>query len=293
MAKIAILADSGCQIEYNSMIDQSVYIVPLQVTIDGKTYQDEQDVHSKDIFEKMKNEKCMATTSQPSTGALVDMMNQIKADGYDHILGITIASGLSSAINGFKLAADMVNMPITLVDSMGTAGNHKYLVKVAMSLIQEGKGIKEINKILDDLVKESATMIMVTDLQHLKRGGRITSSVALLGGLLKIVPVMKLNEELGGKIDTFDKVRTIKKANQRIIEYFKEKGVNSKDYVITMEHVLCPEILEEMCQLAKDTLKSDKIFTGLLPSVVGVHMGIGGIGYQYIKKYKDIEQLEY
>ena len=127
---------------------------------------------------------------------------------------------------------------------------------------------------------------MVTDLQHLKRGGRITPAVALLAGLLKIVPVMKLNEDLGGKIDSFDKVRTIKKANKRIVGYFKEKGINSNDYVITIEDVLSDELLDEMVNYTKQELNSDVIDQGPLPAAVGVHMGIGGIGYQYIKKYK-------
>lgn len=289
MSKIAILADSGCQIKIDQFVDQGVYIVPLQVSANGTTYQDEVDIHSKELFTKMRDENLLATTSQPATGAIVDVIHRIKEDGYDHILGITIASGLSSAINGMKLAADMEDMPITLVDSKGTAGNHRYLVKVAMTLIKEGKAIEEIKTILEELVEDSATLIMVSNLQHLKRGGRITSSVALLGGLLKIVPIMKLNYELGGKIDTFDKVRTVKKANLRILDYFKEKGITSKDYVLTIEDVLCPDLLAEMTALFKKELPADRIDTGLLPTVVGAHMGVGGIGYQYIRKYNGIE----
>ena len=286
MAKIAILTDSGCQLKIGEQEDQGIFIVPLQITINGQTYQDEVDIKTVDVFTRIKDEKCIATTSQPATGVLVEAIEKIKAQGYDHILGITIASGLSSAISGMKVAADMVEMPITLIDSKGTAGNQRYLVEVAHQLIKEGKDIKTIQTILEDLVNDSCTMIMVTDLQHLKRGGRITPAVALLAGLLKIVPVMKLNENLGGKIDSFDKVRTIKKANKRIVDYFKEKGINSNDYVITIEDVLSDELLDEMVNYTKQELNSDVIDQGPLPAAVGVHMGIGGIGYQYIKKYK-------
>lgn len=290
MPKIAILADSGCQILPNTTHDQGIFIVPLQVTIDSVNYLDEIDIHAYNVFKRMQEEKCLATTSQPSTGVLVKVIQEIKQAGYDQILAISLASGLSSTLEGMKLAADMENMPITLVDSKATAGNHRYLIKVAKTLIEEGKEVSEIKSILDELVADSATLIMVSDLQHLKRGGRITPAVALLGGLLKITPVMKLNEDLGGKIDEFDKVRTIKKANHRIVEYFKEKGVQSKDYVLTLEHVLCESMANEMEAYMKEQLQSDTITTGLLPSVVGVHMGIGGMGYQYIRKYKGIKQ---
>lgn len=292
MSKIAILADSGCQIKKDALIKEGVYIVPLQITVNNQNYLDGIDIQSEEVFNRIKDEKCIATTSQPATGSLVEVIAQIKADGYDEILGISLASGLSSTIEGMKIAADMEEMPITLVDSKATAGNHKYLVKVAMTLVKEGRSAQEIKTVLEDLVKDSATLILVSDLQHLKRGGRITASVAVLGGLLKIVPVMKLNEDLGGKIDEFDKVRTIKKANIRIIEYFKEKNINSQDYILTLEDVLAPEICDEMKDYAKEALHSDTIHTGLLPAVVGVHMGIGGVGYQYIRKYQGIEQLE-
>ncbi len=292
MSKIAILADSGCQIKKDAFLNEGVYIVPLQITVNNQSYLDGIDIDSKAVFERIQDEKCIATTSQPSTGSLIEVIDQIKEDGYDEIIGISLASGLSSTIQGMKIAADMQDMPITMVDSKGTAGNHKYLIKVAMTLIKEGKSSVEIKEVLEGLVKDSATLILVSDLGHLKRGGRITPAVALLGGMLKIVPVMKLNENLGGKIDAFDKVRTIKKANHCIVEYFKERNINSNDYIITIEDVLVPELREEMSEYTKMMLDSDTIYTGLLPAVVGVHMGIGGIGYQYIRKYQGIEQIK-
>ena len=84
-------------------------------------------------------------------------------------------------------------MPVTLVDTKGTASNQKYLVEVAAKLAREGKSPEEIKDILEKLVEDSATIIMVPNLEHLKKGGRITPAVAALAGLLKIVPIMKLN----------------------------------------------------------------------------------------------------
>ena len=289
MSKIAILADSGCQIGYDEYQQQGVFIAPLQVTINNQNYLDEIDITAKDIFTKMKEENCLASTSQPTTGSLVETLTKIKEAGYDQVIGISLATGLSSTLNGMKLAADMVEIPIHLVDSKATAGNHHYLVKVAMTLAKEGKNVLEIVEVLKQLIEDSATFIMVSDLDHLKRGGRITPPVALLAGMLKITPIMKLNYGLGGKIDSFDKVRTVKKANLKIIDYFKSLNINDHDYIITMEHVLCDEMALEMLKHLKEHLQVSKVSYGLLPAVVGVHMGIGGIGYQYIKKYRDIE----
>lgn len=295
MSKIAILADSGCQIPLYEGIE-GVYIVPLQVIVDEEVFLDGQPVDmgknknvidSRTIFLRMKEEGLMPKTSQPTTGSLSEAFTQIKKDGYDEVIAISIATGLSSTLNGMKVAADMVEIPVTLVDSKGTARNQRYLVEIARQLADEGKSAEEIRIVLEGLIEDSATIIYASNLEHLKKGGRITPAVAMLGGMLKIVPVMKLNYALGGKIDSFAKARTTRKANLTIIDHLEKCGVNAEEYIVTIEHVLDETTANTMIETIKERFGENiETVVGDLPSVVGVHMGIGGVGYQYIKKYK-------
>ncbi len=239
MTRIAILADSGCQIELKQYENQGIYIVPLCITMKNHTYLDQQDITSLEVFETMEKEDIMVMTSQPATGELVNILQRIKDAGYDEVIGLPIATGLSSTLNGMKVASEMVDIPITLIDTKGTAGNQKYLVFTAAKLVQEGKSIKEIQVILEDMIQHSGTIIMAPNLEHLKKGGRITPAVALLASMLKIVPVMELNYDLGGKIDVLGKVRTLSKAKATLVNRMVELGVNAKEYKITIEHVLC------------------------------------------------------
>ena len=278
MEKIAILADSGCQIPVDSRENEGIFIAPLTITMEGKSYLDDIEIHSIDVFKRMEKDDIMVMTSQPSTGSLQEAVQKIKDQGYSHVIGLPIATGLSSTMNGMKLACDMLEMPVTLVDTKGTASN----------LAREGKSPEEIKDILEKLVEDSATIIMVPNLEHLKKGGRITPAVAALAGLLKIVPIMKLNYSLGGKIDSFGKVRTTKKANLKIIDHMvNECKVNNKDYVFAIEHVLSEELALEMKQKLIEQIGECEILVRELPAVVGAHMGIGGIGYQYIRKYEE------
>lgn len=286
MSKIAVLADSGCQLPIGSLEDQGIYIVPLTITMNNKTYLDLEEISALEVFERMNKTGEIVKTSQPSTGSIQAAVHKIKEAGYEHIIALSIATGLSSTLNGMKLACDMVGMPVTLIDTKGTASNHRYLIRVAKTLIDEGKEISEIENILKNMVEQSGTLIMAPNLDHLKKGGRITPAVAMLGNLLKIVPVMKLNYNLGGKIDTLDKVRTIKKANLKIIEHMVEVcGVNNQDYIIAIEHVLVDELAQSMKQALIDRIGKCQVIVRELPAVVGAHMGVGGVGYQYIKKY--------
>jgi len=295
MSKIAVVADSGCQISLYSNLN-GIYIVPLQVMIEQDTYLDGQPedmkenpsvIDSKTTFERMDKENVIPKTSQPTTGALVETFTKIKEDGYDEVIAISIATGLSSTLNGMKLAVDMIGIPVTLIDSKGTARNHRYLVEIADRLVKEGKTSQEIKVVLEELVENSATLIYASNLDHLRKGGRITPAVAMLGNMLKIVPVMKLNYSLGGKIDSLTKVRTIRKANVTIINHLVACGVNQDEYIVTIEHVDDEATANEMIALVKEKFGPNlETVVGYLPSVVGVHMGIGGMGYQYIKKYK-------
>ena len=253
MEKIAILADSGCQIPVDSRENEGIFIAPLTITMEGKSYLDDIEIHSIDVFKRMEKDDIMVMTSQPSTGSLQEAVQKIKDQGYSHVIG-----------------------------------NQKYLVEVAAKLAREGKSPEEIKDILEKLVEDSATIIMVPNLDHLKKGGRITPAVAALAGLLKIVPIMKLNYSLGGKIDSFGKVRTTKKANLKIIDHMvNECKVNNKNYVFAIEHVLNEELALEMKQKLIEQIGECEILVRELPAVVGAHMGIGGIGYQYIRKYEE------
>lgn len=287
MNKIAILADSGCQIEIGKYESEGIFIVPLGITVKDKSYLDQKDITSIEVFETIQKENIMVMTSQPPLGEIVSTLESIRAQGYDEVIGLPIATGLSSTLSGMEVAADMVGIKITLVDTKGTAANHKYLVQTALKLVKEGKDSSIIQKILETIVDNSGTIIMAPNLEHLKKGGRITPAVALLASMLKIVPVMELNYNLGGKIDTLAKVRTLSKAKTVIIDRLVEMGTNASEYLYTVEHVLCEDSALEIKQMIIDRFGDVEITFRELPAVVGAHMGVGGIGIQYIKKYID------
>ncbi len=287
MEKYAILVDSGSQIELGELEDKGIFVVPLQVILQDKAFHELEEITSEEVFKRMQDSKCLASTSQPSPGKLIEVINRIKEDGYTHILGLPIASGLSATGLNMIATCKSEDIKITVVDTKSTASNQRYLANLASDLFKQGKSITEVVTILKDCVENSGTIIMAPNLEHLKRSGRLTPAVALLAGMLKIVPVMKLAPELGGKIDVLSKVRTEKKANLVIINHMIEDcGVNNEEYVIAIEHVFA----EDMANAMKDTLTEKigecEVDVRLLPAVVGAHMGIGGIGYQFIKKYK-------
>ena len=162
--------------------------------------------------------------------------------------------------------------------------NFQYLFSKNYKL--ENKSLDEVVNIAKNVIENSRFIFAPETLDYLKKGGRITPAVALLAGMLKIVPVMELNYDLGGKIDTLAKVRTLSKAKATLVDRMKELGVNAKDYKITIEHVLCEASALDVKQMILDKIGYAEIELRELPAVVGAHMGVGGLGVQYIKKYE-------
>ena len=140
-------------------------------------------------------------------------------------------------------------------------------------LYDEGKDVDSIMKIIETLIDDSGTIILAPNLDHLKKGGRITPAVALLAGMLKIVPVMELNYKVGGKIDSLAKVRTLSKAKATLVNRLIELGVNAQDYIVTIEHVLCEESAYDVKKMIFDKIGEVEYELRELPAVVGAQIG--------------------
>ena len=288
MKKIAILADSGCQLPIGTLENQGIYIVPLTITMNNKAYLDFEEISALDVFERMNETGEIIKTSQPSTGVIQAAVKRIMVNGYDHIIAISIATGLSSTLSGMKLACDMAQMPVTLIDTKGTANNHRYLIKVAKKLIDNQKDVTEIENVLTSLIEQSATLIMTPNLTHLKKGGRITPAVAILGGMMKIKPILQIQ---GEKLDTFSKSRTLSKATKIMIEAIQkdieerldpiEKGKNVHICIAyTYDQQPALELKEELQQLYPNS----NIICDPLSLSVSCHIGPHALAIAACKK---------
>ena len=121
-------------------------------------------------------------------------------------------------------------------------------------------------------MEHSNSLLVPDDLHHLKRGGRLTPLAATLGGLLKIKPILQINEHTKGKIDVAGKVRTMSKAMDTVIERMKQAGVDRR-YSVTVAHADAPEAAEVYRRKIEAAIEGVQVNVIKLVSVVGVHTG--------------------
>ena len=282
--KVAFVTDSGTGKTIEEMKAQGVYSLPLQISYEEENKLDLVEITLEDVNALMRRQINLKT-SLPAAGMIEDLFTQLKQEGYDMIFAVPICSGLSGTIQAMKMTAEQVGIAFDYVDCHVTAVVEEYLIVLAKRLYEEEqKSIAEIKAILEEVVASTNTLLMPDDLQHLKRGGRLTPLAATLGGLLKIKPILQINQKTAGKIDVVGKLRTLHRAMDQSVDLMKQDGID-ENWEIIVAHVDS----EAEGHVLQDKLKAafpDAHHT-LIPlvSVVSAHTGLGCQAIQYFKRY--------
>lgn len=216
MEKIAVVTDTGSNLSFAQAKELGIYLLPLQITIDETTYQDTLEISTQDIYNELANGK-MPKTSMAAYQKIYDLFEELKKD-YDTIFAVPLTNGLSTNASTMQSIARELEMNVHVIDMYSTCEIEKHVAIWIKKLVDEHKSSEEILKIIQPTIDESNSLILVKNLQHLKRGGRLTPMAATLAGLLKIYPVLHINKSTEGRIDVLNKVRTEKRADAYAID---------------------------------------------------------------------------
>lgn len=284
--KIAIVTDSGSGLSKQEATQKGIFYLPLQIVIKDNMYLDGENINVEEIYEYLKNGE-MPTTSMPPMGLMEELFHQLKQDGYEEVIAVPLTSGLSSTSSIMQAVAKECDLKMHVIETYTTCNVQKYLSECAIQLVEQGLTSEEIVRRLEASAADSETLIIPDDLQHLKRGGRLTPLAAALGGLLKIKPILRLDGLSSGKIDVFDKVRTMSKAQNKAISTFKDKGLDDS-FTLTVLHSGAPVEGEKLKNLMEEAFPGLDLYFGLIGAVISAHTGLGCLGIQYIKKVEGI-----
>ena len=279
--KTAFIIDSTAYLSGKTAHHPDVYRVNLTVNFsDGSLGEDAQDLAAQHIFyERLKTEVSLPTTSQPTPAVYYEVMDDIIAKGYEAVIAIHLSAGISGTYQTSHMAlseyADRIK--VFCLNTKAASVVMESLLEQAMDLLDAGLMPEVVFEKLQWVADNSHIYLMVEDLDNLVKGGRLNATGALVGGLLKIRPVLFFDEE--GKIVLFEKVRTNKKVYQRWIEIAKERQALFPDGIkISFAHSDALEEIQSMRELfAKELPTIDYHISGLGP-VVGAHTGAGSKG---------------
>ena len=160
------------------------------------------------------------------------------------------------------------------------------MIETAKKMFEANISLDEIIKKLQNIADSCETVLLCDDLDHMKRGGRLTPMAAALGGLLKIKPILHIGKSTNGKVDVLDKVRTMKRAQDRVIKHLNELNVDS-NYTFIVAHVDALEAAKEYAQKIESQIEGAKVKVIDLVSAVGIHTGLGCLALQVFNEMKD------
>ena len=217
--KTAIVTDSNSGITQALSKELGIFTIPMPVLINGEQFLEDISLTQEQFYKKLKDDSCQVSTSQPSTYDVAELWTNILKE-YDEIVCIPMSSGLSETCHSLAhLAETEFAGKVYVVDNHRISVTQKSSVYDAIAMVKDGKSAKEIAEWLTETGKLSSIYIMVNTLKYLKKGGRLTPAVAMIGTLLKIKPVLQIQ---GAKLDQFAKPRNFNKAKEIMINAVKD-----------------------------------------------------------------------
>ena len=273
---IKIVTDSTCYLPADVIEKFDIRVVPLNVHFgEGKVFQEGVDLSHDEFYRMLAEAPELPTTSQPSPGQFYDVFAELTQAGHD-VLCIVISSRLSgtyqSAVDASRLLPEA---NIVIIDSYFVAAALGLMVVTAAEMAAAGRSMEEIVARVEQMRRDMKLYFVVDTLEYLQKGGRIGAASALVGTLLKVKPVLTLDE---GIVKPLDKVRSKRKAIRRLLAELESHVAPGQPVQAIVMHAQVPDEADELAAEVRRRFNCQRTIFGEVGPVVGVHGGPGILG---------------
>jgi len=283
MSKIALITDTNSSLPSNLVEQYQIIAVPIHIQFGEETYITGQDIDDEKLFKMIDAKKTLPTTAAPSPNDFQQAFKSAFDDGADQIICICCSSKVSATYNAALMAADLFQgKDISVVDSLQLCLAEGFQVLHAVKAANEGVEKAEILDQLENFRNRIHVYAALPTLKYLAMGGRVGKLAAGFGDTLEIKPILTSQD---GKLDLLEKVRTWRKARERLIELARE-CVNGKTVEdVGLIHVNNEKGVVQLGEMLSKIfyLPENAIIAEFTPGL-SVHTGTGVIGFVIITK---------
>ena len=288
MQDYIIITDSTVDLPRNLTTELSVEVIPLRFNMDGKERYDypySENMDIKEFYDNLRNGKS-SSTSQVNPNEFVEIFEKHLKAGKD-ILYIAFSSGLSGTFTSAKIAFEELKNKypernIKIIDSLCASMGEGLIVYIAAKMKKEGKTVFEIENWINNNKLSVCHWFTVDDLNHLKRGGRISSIGAFLGSMLHIKPILHVDNS--GLLKLVTKVRGRQRSLEFLADKIEELGVNVSNQTIFISHGDCLEDAEKLKEIIIKRFKVKEVKINIIGTVIGSHAGPGTVALFFLGK---------
>lgn len=279
MREYVIITDSSCDLPDQLAKALEVEAAPLTVILNGESfrnYLDEREIQS-ETFYRMLREGKQGTTSAVNVDGFIQTMEPYLQQGKD-ILTLAFSSGLSATYQAATIAAEELcakypDREILVVDTLCACMGQGLIVYLAVQEKRKGKSKEEVRDYVESNKLKIIHLVTVDDLNHLKRGGRISPAAALFGSTLNIKPIIHVDNE--GRLVSSGKVRGRKQAIKNLADQFAERAISPEEQIVFISHGACLEDAELLASEIRQRASVKEIVIGYIGPVIGSHTGPG------------------
>lgn len=283
MRKIKIVTDSTCDLPKDLLEKKEVLCLPLQVTVNGKTYFDGVDIDINTFFDEMDKSNEAPKTSQIPPAKFAEVFKEYLDEGYE-IVTLHLSSKMSGTYQSACIAKEMLDTDkIHVIDSQNVTAGLGVLVLKACSLKDQGKSAEEIVDGVNEVIGHVKSTLNFQSLDNLVKGGRLSKTTGFVGGLLGI----KLNLAVeDGEMVVRDKVRGSKKALRCLIDYIETHGISDEVTPVVLNAAADEDnrsVLNGIVEYLEE--QNIKYIESSVGCVVGTHSGKNACGIFFIENH--------
>ena len=274
MAKI--VTDSTSYLPLKLLEQYDIRVVPLNVHFgEDHVYQEGVNLTNDQFYKMLAEAPELPTTSQPSPGQFRDVFGELTEAGHQ-VVCIVISQKMSGTYqSALEASRAFPDADITVIDSEFVAGGLAVMTLAAAEMTADGRSLDQIVQRVEQMKQDTRLFFVVDTLEYLQKGGRIGTASALLGTMLKVKPILTVSE---GIVQPVDRVRTKRKAVQRVLAEMEDSVSPNQPALVTVMHALAPDEARELETEAQRRLQCERILTIDIGSVVGIHAGPGVVG---------------
>ena len=280
MPEVQITTDSCALLSEREAAELEVIVTPVLLNLQDASYRDGVEMKHEEFY-RLLRAGVRATTSQPYLGDVVEAF-KLGLSRASRIVHISISEGLSGTYQNALMAARMVDEKrITVINSKTICGAQKYLVEKAARLAKLGKGLEEINSQLRSSISDMQSFLIAVDFSFIRRSGRLSKTAALIGSILRIKPVLRLNDE-GTRIERYAIARTMGHAVDLITDSIIRRGADAmhRFYVCHGDDI---ETARKVAEKIRERIQGAAVEVLLLSPTMAAHGGPGCITIHHIK----------
>ncbi|MDO5601513.1 MAG: DegV family protein [Oscillospiraceae bacterium] len=285
-----IVTDSSADLSPKQVEEYGLEVIPLTLTLEGKDYKnypDGREIGFQEFYNTLRGGK-MSTTSQVNAQAFKEYFKPLLKNG--DILYLGFSSGLSGTVNSGRMAAEELeeyypDRKIIVVDTLAASLGQGLLVDYACRMKREGKSIDEVAAWVENNKLRLAHWFTVDDLNHLKRGGRVSGAAAFFGTMLNIKPVLHVDDE--GHLIPMEKVRGRKASLDALVDHMIKTGEDLEQQVVFISHGDCLTDAEYVEEQVKKRCHVKDVKINYVGPVIGSHSGPGTMALFFLAKNRD------